>query len=67
MQAMGQSMSAELFRWTAMCGCQFLVVMVEVHSVYGTIAAPGSPSFDETILQGFTELGTMLQSCGPDW
>jgi hypothetical protein len=66
-QAMGQHITAEAFRWMAVCGCQFLVVMVEVDSVYGTIVAPGSPSLDETMLRGFIELGTMLQSCGPDW
>jgi hypothetical protein len=66
-QAVGRCISAEAFRAAALSGCQFVSVMAEAHPVHGCSVPPETPSLDDIFVTGFIELGTMLQSCGPEW
>jgi hypothetical protein len=64
-QAMGRP-TAEILRHTLPCGCEFVIMMRDAGTVTECSVPPGEPSMTVTILAGFVQLGTILQSCAAD-
>ena len=61
------ALSKNAFHRTMLSGCQFVALMIDAGAVKECSVPPGARCVNDTILRGFSELGTISLTFAADW